>query len=311
MENTKEEKMNSNDYLTATGIIEYNMTNDYMFRVILQENEVVLKGLISALLHYDKDFIKSVEIKNPIILGENIDEKTYVLDANVLLNDDTVLNLEMQMLDLRNWTDRALNYICRNFSHLQKGHRYTEAKSVIHIGFLNYSLFPEHPEFYATYMMLNVKNHQLFSSKIRIGVVNLNQTELATEEDRFYGIDKWVSLFKSKTWEELRMIANENPELLEATKSLYQYNNEETIRYQCYAREDYKKLMNTIRRTEKEQAEQLEAQAEKLGEQAEQLEAQAEQIETQAEQIEGLETQVAERNAYIKELEEKLALLSK
>jgi len=32
----------------ATGEIRYNMTNDYMFRYILQKNKKVLKGLISS-----------------------------------------------------------------------------------------------------------------------------------------------------------------------------------------------------------------------------------------------------------------------
>ena len=225
---------NENSYLTATGKIDYNMTNDYMFRVILQENKIVLKGLICSLLHYDKDYIKSIEVKNPIILGETIDEKTYVLDVNILMNDDTIINLEMQMQDLNNWTDRALSYTCRNFTHLQKGSEYIETQPVIHIGFLDYTLFPEHPEFYATYMLQNIKNHHLFSSKIRIGVVNLNQTKLATDDDKFYGIDQWVALFKSKTWEELRMIANEKTELLEATKSLAETIQEqaETIQEQ-------------------------------------------------------------------------------
>jgi hypothetical protein len=27
-----------------------------------------------------------------------------------------------------------------------------------------------------------------------------------TEEDRHYGIDRWAKLFKTKTWEDLRMI---------------------------------------------------------------------------------------------------------
>lgn len=146
-------------------------------------------------------------------------------------------------------------YHCRNFTHIQKGHDYDTAQPVIHIGFLNYTLFPKHPEFYATYMLENIITHQLFSSKMRIGVVNLNQIDLATDEDIIYGLDKWVALFKSKTWEELRMIANEKPELLEATKSLYEYNNEDTIRFQCYAREDYRKKMNRIERDQKKLAE--------------------------------------------------------
>ena len=278
--------MNLNNYKTATGKIDYNMTNDYMFRVILQENKIVLRSLICALLHLKESNIQSVEVNNPIILGANISEKEFILDVNINLNNDRVLNLEMQMKDEGNWTDRALSYTCRNFTHIQKGNDYDTAKSVIHIGFLNYTLFPDYPEFYATYMLENIKTHHLFSSKIRIGVVNLNQVELATAEDIEHGLDKWVALFKSKTWEELRMIANEKPELLEATKSLYEYNNEDTIRFQCYAREDYRKKMNRIERDQKRLAE---------------LE----------EENSILSTALAEKDSYIKALEAKLAMQNK
>lgn len=274
--------MITNTYETATGEIDYNMTNDYMFRVILQENKVVLRSLICSLLHLQESDIKSVKVTNPIVLGESISEKDFYLDINIQLNDDTILNLEMQMANKGNWTDRALSYACRNFTHIQKGHDYNDALTSIHIGFLDYTLFPEHPEFYATYMMQNIKNHHLFSSKIRIGVVNLNHIELATEEDILYGLDKWVALFKSKTWEELKMIANEKPELLAASESLYNYNHEETIRWQCYAREEYRRNQNTIERDRKRLAE------------AEQLLAEKDAI-------------LAEKDAYIKELEAKAA----
>lgn len=241
--------MEETNYYNATGIIEYNMLNDYMFRIILQENKIVLKGLICSLLRLTANQIKSVDITNPIQPGANINEKEFILDINILMNNDMIINLEMQMSNKGNWTDRALNYLCRNFTHIQRGEDYRTAKPVIHIGFLNYTLFPESPEFYATYQMKNLKTNSLFSSKLTVGVIDLNQTELATDEDKAYALDTWVALFKSKTWEELRMIANENPEFLEAGKSLYNYNNEDTIRFQCYAREDYRKEMNTIRKT--------------------------------------------------------------
>ena len=59
-------------FLEAKGTIEYNMTNDYMFRAVLQKNNYVLKGLISSLLHIPIEEIKSVEITNPIVLGNAI-----------------------------------------------------------------------------------------------------------------------------------------------------------------------------------------------------------------------------------------------
>lgn len=67
--------------------------------------------------------------------------------------------------------------------------------------------FEDTPEFYAIYQMQNVKNHRIYTDKIRLSVVELNHIELATEEDRLHKIDQWAKLFKIKTWEELKAMA--------------------------------------------------------------------------------------------------------
>jgi len=130
-------------FTEATGVIQYNMTNDYMFRYILQKNQKVL-----------------IEIKNPINLNEDINDKEFVLDVEVLLNDDAQINLEMQVENKHNWPDRSLSYLCRSFDQLYRGQEYDEALPVIHIGFLDYTLFPDTPEFYATNMLMNVNTHR-------------------------------------------------------------------------------------------------------------------------------------------------------
>lgn len=66
-------------YEEATGPIDYTLTNDYMFRAILQSNEKVLRGLIGALLHLKSEEIQIVEIKNPIELGKAINNKNFIL----------------------------------------------------------------------------------------------------------------------------------------------------------------------------------------------------------------------------------------
>ena len=137
-----------------------------------------------------------------------------------------------------NWTDRSLSYLCRTYDQLYQGEKYSDASPVIHIGFLNFSLFPESSEFYATYKMLNLKTHQVFSDKLTLGVVDLTHIELATEEDKAYGIDHWARLFKAKTWEDLKMIAKQNAALKQATETLYALNCDQTIRDMCRARED-------------------------------------------------------------------------
>ena len=232
----------------ATGIIQYNMTNNYMFRYILQKNEKVLKGLICSLLHLKPEQIQKVEIKNPINLSGDVSGKEFILDINVMLNDNTLINLEMQVANEYNWPERSLSYLCRSYDQLYSGQNYIDVLPVIHIGFLDFTLHPKEPEFYATYKMLNVKNHLVYSDKFILSVVNLNQIELATKEDKAYNIDYWARIFKAKTWEELKMFAKDNEYLQEAAESLYVANADEIVRQQCRAREDAERLQRTLER---------------------------------------------------------------
>ena len=139
--------------IPQSGALFVPMTNDYLFRALLQRNNLVLKGLICALLHMEESDISSVIITNPIRLGDTIDNKTFVLDINVILNQHHIINLEMQVVNLYNWQDRSLSYLARNFDHLKKGEDYQLTHPVIQIGLLDYTLFPEHPEFYSTYQV--------------------------------------------------------------------------------------------------------------------------------------------------------------
>lgn len=84
-------------FMKASGEITYNMTNNYMFRYILQKNQSVLKGLICSLLHLNPQKVKSIEIVNPINLSDNVVGKEFILDINIMLNNDTRINLEMQV----------------------------------------------------------------------------------------------------------------------------------------------------------------------------------------------------------------------
>ena len=235
-------------FLEARGAIDYNMTNNYMFRYILQKNEKVLRGLISSLLHLDPNSIKKLSIQNPVNLAEDISSKDFVMDIKVLMNDNSLINLEMQVNNQHNWIERSLSYLCRTFDHLYRGQDYEEALPVHHIGFLDFSLFPDAPEFYATYQMLNIKNHRLYSSKFSLSVVDLTQTKLATKEDKFYGIDHWARLFKSKTWEELKMLAKDNEYLDAAANSLYEANADWMVRERCIARKLAERRERTLER---------------------------------------------------------------
>ena len=223
---------------TATGSIDYPFTNDYMFRAILQKDKQVLKALVSALLHLEKDSVKEVTITNPIELGAAISDKDFILDIRIDLDGEKLIDLEMQVTNQYNWPERSISYAARSFDHLNSGQDYSEVLTVHSIGFLNYTLFPEAPEFFATYELRNRKTGKLYSSKFSIHVLDLTKIDLATKEDKKFGIDRWARLFMAKTWEELRMVAKNNPDLLQASNELYTINKDDLIRQQARARAD-------------------------------------------------------------------------
>ena len=236
----KEEKeiMQHYNYLSATGKLRYNMTNDYMFRIVLQRDKETLIGLICSILHLSREQVTDAYIDNPITPGDTLDSKEYQMDIVVVLNENTLINLEMQVINYNNWPIRSLVYLCRKFDNVSRGKDYNTVKSVYHIGFHDFTLFEEHPEFFATYQVRNAIDNFPYTDKFNLLVIELNHTEIATNEDKLYGIDKWAKLFKATTWEEIKMITKENPSLNSAAESIYKSNADEYVIEACLRREE-------------------------------------------------------------------------
>ena len=282
------EKHLTHDYRNASGPVPIRMTNDYLFKALLQKNERVLKALICSVLHLDKDEIHEVEILNPIILGAHVDDKDVILDVRVLFDNAATVDLEKQVANQKNWKERSLYYACRNYTELKSGAGYVKAIPSIQIGFLDYTLFPEHPAFCSSYRLREDREYYTYTDKLAIYVVDLTEIELATEADRKYETDKWAALFRATNWEEVKMLAAGNTAIDEAAETVYHLSEDERIRQICEAREDYMRIQDDIK-TIRERLEQ-----EKV-----QLEAELEQKDAELEQ----------KDAVIRQLQEQLAAL--
>lgn len=293
--------LNNDPWRTASGPLQFPMTNDYLFRSLLQSDNHVLRGLICALLHLDAEEIHSADILNPLELGKAIDDKTFILDIKVLFNDNTIVQLEMQVINQYNWTDRSLSYLCRSFDQLTRGDAYQTVKPVIQIGILDFTLFPESPEFYATYQLLNVKKYTKYSDKLRLSVLDLTQRKLATEEDRLYRIDDWAALFKATTWEDLKMLAEKNSYIAEAAATVYKLSQDEKIRLQCEAREDYYRHQASIQYEMDRRNAMLKETNAKLEERNAEIKKQDARIEEQNARIEKQDAKIEEQDARIEE----------
>ena len=222
----------------------YGMRNDYMFHAVLQKNEEVLRNLLATLLEMDEADIVSCRIENPIELGREIKGKECILDAKIILNDARIINIELQVYKQTYWVNRSLLYWSRAYDSIKSGQEYDRLLPTYHIGILDFTLFNEHPKFMAQYQILDVEDHFLYSDKLCIKVLDLTQIEKAKKQS---GTDKkllkWASIFKAETLEELEQLAGKEEVFENMVLTLKKLSEDEKIRMQCEAREDYERCL--------------------------------------------------------------------
>ena len=207
----------------ATGPIDVTLKNDMMFHLVMSNSKKALKGLVCSLKGLDSDTVKDVELTNTIDYSLYT-TKEIILDVMVILNNDEIIDIELQMYRDCNWELRSLLYLCRSFDSIGEGEDYDMLKPTTLIAIMNNPLFPEYPEFYSKYMLLNVKNFQPYSSYLKLNVLYLNRTDLATQEDKDNMLVYWAKVFKATDWDELRSLCSNNETFEEVAKIMYNSN---------------------------------------------------------------------------------------
>ena len=222
----------------------YGMRNDYMFHAVLQKNEEVLRNLLATLLEIDEAEIESCHIENPIELGKEIEGKECILDVKLTLNNDKVINIELQVYKQTHWISRSLLYWARAYDNLKSGQGYDMLLPAYHIGILDFTLFEDHTKFMAQYQILDVEDGYLYSDKLCIKVLDLTQLEKAKQEpETNKKLLKWAGIFKAETLEELEQLARGEEVFENMVVTMKKLSEDEKIRMQCEAREDYERCL--------------------------------------------------------------------
>ena len=257
----------SETYESVTGPIEFNLTNDYMFKAVVQESKEAQKGLISAVLMVSPESLQ-VEVINPVELGKSISEKDFYLDVNVLVNNTKYINLEMQISNLGNWQERSIGYLGRSFDEkIEKGMDYRKASAVHQIGFVNFDVFEGKNRFLENFKLKNEDSSRIFSDKFIISVVNLKRIDEATDKDKEYKLDEWCRLLTAPTWEELREIAKEDRYMEATARKMYELSSDFEIRESAIRRAEYYACVDGLKRDVAERDEAIAERDETIAEQ--------------------------------------------
>ena len=231
---------------SLSGTIKYTLLNDVVFHIAMNRSpDVALKGLISSLLGISVSDIRSVRILNPFDY-RTASAKYVVLDVKVEFNDNEHLNIELQTYHDDYWSNRSLVYLGRTFDDLGSGDDYSQIFPATHVSIMTYDMFPDLPEFYAHYLMKNIKNNNVYATNFRLNVLCLKHIELATGEDKENGLVSWAKLFLATTWEEVKELALESTVLKEVAESMAHSNTDRQEEYLAQARLDFIRSFGSV-----------------------------------------------------------------
>lgn len=194
-----------------------SLKNDFCIKEVM-ENEAVRKHFISDVLGIPLMDIKSVQIVSPILWKRRKKEKLGILDIQLTMNDNTKINIEMQLKHHDQWENRTVFYLAKMFTaDLQRGEDYKRLKKCVAITILDFQL-DDRKEYHNIYMLRD-KDGRLYTD-----ILELHTIELAKPIDREQPnpLDEWHSLFNAKTEEDLDMIKlrTNNSGIIAAIKEL-------------------------------------------------------------------------------------------
>ena len=204
---------------------------DVIFKAMFgtQENEEVLANFLSKLLEIPRESIKKIIMDNVELIPENFADKFSRVDLKMQV-DDKIVNVELQVNNEPDFTERTLYYWSKIFSgELKSGEPYRKLRETICINIVNFNIF-DCPEYHSHFKIIEKTRHEVLTNKFGIHFFELKK--IGKNPDKDNPMQLWLQLVNAETEEELDMLENTNvQEINQAIVVLRKLNADEKMRY--------------------------------------------------------------------------------
>ncbi len=253
---------------------------DFAFKEIMEDKKA-RTGFLSAILKLNPDDIRETTILNTNLRKIHKEDKQGILDVRILMNDDTEIDIEIQLAELKVWADRSLFYMSKMYTdQIQAGENYTKFKKCVSISILNFNLFPDNlkntqntsnknktpdDEFYSCFHIREDNHHFLYTDKMEFHVIELPKLPKELKENNT-DVLLWAKFINAEREEEFQMLASKNTYIDSAYERLQVISQDKQKQLEYEARQkailDYNQMV--LEATEKGFEQGIESVAKKL-----------------------------------------------
>lgn len=183
------------------------------------------------------------------------------------MNDDTEIDVEIQLMVFKAWTSRTLFYVSKMVTEqIEEGEDYSEIKKCVNISILDFKLFDDTEEFYSCFHLRGDTRNTLYSDKIEFHVIELPKLPEELKEENS-DLLLWSKFLDAEREEEFKMLAEKNIYVGKAYSKLQNISmdKEKQLEYTARQKEilDYNQLMKEFSDAGRREGEEI---GKKIGE---------------------------------------------
>jgi len=213
-----------------------SLRNDAVFKLFFgnKANEKQLKLFLKATTNLTDDDLVEIEILNPILTKEHVQDKDFVVDIRLRDISGNFTHIEMQMRWHQAFIERIVAYNARQYaSQLSRGENYVELKRSISLIITDFPMFDDTDDHFE-YITYRRENRKIFTNAQEYFILDLTKLpdEIIDEKEM------WGALFKAETEEELRALMKKSDELNEAGEKLLGLSEDKHAHEIARAREE-------------------------------------------------------------------------
>ena len=206
--------------------------NDIVFQNLFTKNNVgITKAFAEALLEEKIDKISINEDKE--LLRENPNDKLGILDLELDVNNNEKVDVEIQLVDKKNFVQRLLFYFSKLYqSQIKKGSNYMDAKRVVLIAIIDYPFdLTESIEEMETIWQIMEKTHRnlVLTNYFELHILELEKVRNTYLKDKNNEKAQWMLFLDDPNSMEVQEIMEDNKEIKEATVVVRKMSEDEKM----------------------------------------------------------------------------------
>jgi predicted transposase/invertase (TIGR01784 family) len=211
--------------------------SDLIFRMFFadERKKDQLIGFLKAVLNVPEDEYDEIEIADPHLLPEYIEDKYSIIDVKLYTKSKTVIHIEIQLQVTSELKKRVLFYSSKLITEqMGSGYHYNKIQPVISIIITDKTLIHESKNYHHHFTFYDSRANIEFSNLIEINTIELNKLPQTTDGSQLYD---WAKFIDAKNEEELNMISDRNPQVKEAVVKLRRLSADEQARWEYEMKE--------------------------------------------------------------------------